>query len=110
LSNPALRSCRTKRVDELLPEIKRVWKVNFCVYGACKVWHELRRHGHLVVARCTVKRLIACQSIQSVRRGKVIKTTVPADKALGLNPWHELKDLCHHLGQCVINVCKCLLA
>ena len=40
LSNPALRSCRTKRDDELLPEIKRVWKVNFCVYGARKICYD----------------------------------------------------------------------
>lgn len=81
LNNPALRSCRTKRDDELLPEIRRVWKVNFCVYGARKVWHELRRQGRLV-ARCTVERLMACHGIQGVRRGKVIKTKVPANMAL----------------------------
>jgi hypothetical protein len=43
----------------LKPQIQRVWKENFRVYGADKVWAQLRREGFLV-ARCTVERL--CES------------------------------------------------
>ena len=81
LKNPELKSARAKRDAKLLPEISRVWQENFRVYGARKVWHELRRQGHSV-ARCTVERLMARHGMQGVRRGKVVKTTVASDKAL----------------------------
>ncbi len=50
------------------------------VYGADKVWHQMRREG-IPVARCTVERLMKRLGLQGVRRGKVVRTTVP-DKAL----------------------------
>ena len=49
------------------------------VYGADKVWHQMNREG-TKVARCTVERLMKRQGLHGVRRGKVIRTTVP-DKA-----------------------------
>lgn len=64
-----------------MPIIKDAWTVNFRVYGARKVWHELGRQGH-EVARGTVERLMAANGMQGVRRGKVVKTTVPDGKAL----------------------------
>jgi putative transposase len=42
------------RDEELLIEIRRVWKENYEVYGARKVWRQLNREG-IVVARCTVE-------------------------------------------------------
>lgn len=54
------------------------------VYGADKVWQQLHRQG-IVVARCTVERLMRCQGLQGVRRGKVVRTTVP-NKALPCPP------------------------
>jgi len=48
-------SPRTRRDDELRPEIARVHAANFGVYGARKVWHQLHREG-VIVARCTVER------------------------------------------------------
>ena len=42
----------------LREEIRRVYDENFSVYGARKVWRQLRREGH-EVARCTVERLMA---------------------------------------------------
>jgi len=43
--NPALRCARVQRVDVLSVEIERVWQTNLQVYGADKVWRQLRREG-----------------------------------------------------------------
>ncbi|SCX77094.1 Transposase InsO and inactivated derivatives [Nitrosospira sp. Nsp13] len=59
----------------LNPEIKRVWQANMQVYGADKVWRQLKREGH-PVARCTVERLMKRQGLQGVRRGKIVRTTI----------------------------------
>ena len=81
VSNPDLCCRRAKRDAELVTVIKQVWTVNFRVYGARKVWRELGRQGHQV-ACCTVERLMAKHGMQGVRRGKVVRTTVPDEKAL----------------------------
>jgi len=73
--NPALRSLRAQRDDTLVPHIERVWQANMQVYGADKVWRQLRREG-MVVARCTVERLMRRQGLRGVRRGKVVRTTI----------------------------------
>ena len=78
--NPALRSLRTRRDDGLMPQIERVWQSNMQVYGADKVWHQLNREG-IEVARCTVERLMKRLGLAGVRRGKVVRTTMP-DKAM----------------------------
>ncbi len=64
----------------LNPEIKRVWQANMQVYGADKVWRQLNREGHSV-ARCTVERLMKRQGLQGVRRGKIVRTTIPDTSA-----------------------------
>lgn len=46
------------------------------MYGARKVWHQLKREG-LDVARCTVERLMRQMGLKGVIRGKGIKTTRP---------------------------------
>lgn len=48
---------RARRDQALKPEIQRVWTENFQVYGARKVWRQLKREG-FGVARCTVERLM----------------------------------------------------
>ena len=63
-----------------MPQIKRVWQANMQVYGADKVWHQLNRE-EVEVARCTVERLMKRLGLAGVRRGKVVRTTVP-DKAV----------------------------
>lgn len=68
-------SARVVRDEQLKAEIMRVWKDNFEVYGAYKVWRELGRQG-IAVARCTVERLMRQLGIAGVRRGKKIRTTV----------------------------------
>lgn len=78
--NPALRCARAQRDEDLIPKIQRVWQANLQVYGADKVWRQLKREG-VTVARCTVERLIKRLGLEGARRGKVVRTTVP-DKAL----------------------------
>jgi transposase InsO family protein len=78
--NPALRCGLVQRDDVLSVEIKRVWQVNLQVYGADKVWRQLRREG-TDVARCTVERLMRKAGLRGVMRGKVVRTTAPDAKA-----------------------------
>ncbi len=80
LRNPALRCARAIRDDDLMPQIQRIWQANLQVYGADKVWRQLKREG-IQVARCTVERLMKRLGLEGVRRGRVVRTTVP-DKAL----------------------------
>ena len=54
---PALLPARAQRDAQLLPEVRRVFDANLRVYGADKVWRQLRREG-VAVARCTVERLM----------------------------------------------------
>ena len=56
-------------------EIERVWHENRRVYGARKVWRQLRREG-FGVARCTVERLMKRRGLRGVVRGKGTKTTI----------------------------------
>jgi putative transposase len=73
--NPDLRCARAKLDDTLKPEIQRVWQANMRVYGADKVYKQMRRE-RITVARCTVERLMKCLGLQGVRRGKVVRTTI----------------------------------
>ena len=79
--NPELRPEREKRDDELRIEIEQVWKANFSVYGAKKVWRELGRQG-VEVARCTVERLMRGMGLQGAVRDRAFKvTTTPGELA-----------------------------
>jgi putative transposase len=51
-----------------------VWQENRRVYGADKLWTQLRREG-VQVARCTVERLMRELGIAGTVRGKVVRTT-----------------------------------
>ncbi len=73
---PELASARTRRDNLLKAEIRRVHAEHFGVYGVRKVWHQLRREG-LVVARCTVARLMRALGLRGVVRGKETRTTMP---------------------------------
>jgi putative transposase len=62
--------------DAVLSEqIVRVWKENYEVYGARKVWLQLNREG-IEVGRDRVERLMKYLLIGGVRRGKKTKTTL----------------------------------
>jgi putative transposase len=69
-------SARAVRDEQLKAEISRVWKDNYEVYGADKIWLELNRQG-TAVARCTVERLMRDLGLHGARRGKKVRTTVP---------------------------------
>jgi transposase InsO family protein len=70
-----LRSARAWRDERLSEQIQRVWDDNFQVYGARKVWLQLRREG-AVVARCTVERLMRRLGLKGAVRGTPVNTTV----------------------------------
>jgi transposase InsO family protein len=57
-------------------EIRRVHEANFGVYGVRKVWRQLVRED-VVVARCTVARLMRAMGLAGVVRGKKLRTTIP---------------------------------
>jgi len=78
--DPTRRSARTRRDERLRIEIRRVWDENLKVYGARKVWRQLRREG-IDVARCTVERLMREMGIEGAVRGRRARTTVPDDRA-----------------------------
>lgn len=59
-----------------MAHIRRVWEDNMQVYGADKVWRQLNREG-VLVARCTVERLMRRLQLQGARRGKTVRTTIP---------------------------------
>jgi len=77
--DPSKRSDREVRDASLRPEIERVWKENFEVYGHRKVWRQLGREG-IGVARCTVARLMREMGLQGARRGRRFKRTTIVDE------------------------------
>jgi putative transposase len=71
-------SARRLRDEELKVDITRVHKENFDVYGAEKMWLQLNREG-IPVGRDRVARLMPEVGLAGVVRGKVWRTTFPAD-------------------------------
>ena len=78
-----------RRTDEVLRlEIQRVYDASLDgVYGAKKVWKELKREGRLV-ARCTVERLMKDMGLSGVQKGRRYKVTTKGDDSL-----HRPSDL-----------------
>jgi transposase InsO family protein len=74
--DPTRRSLRVRRDAQLKDDILRVWRAHEEVYGAEKVWRQLRREG-IVVARCTVERLMKALGLTGAVRGRrfVVTTT-----------------------------------
>jgi transposase InsO family protein len=77
-ANPGRLPPRVQRDAELCTSIQPVWGENFRVYGARKVWRQLRREG-VPVARCTVERLMGRMGLHGVVRGRRCRTTIPAE-------------------------------
>lgn len=73
-ATPELRSKRAKADEWLESEITRVREENFGVYGAYKVWRQLKREG-VHPARCTVERLMRRLGLKGVVRGRAFTTT-----------------------------------
>jgi putative transposase len=71
-SRPA--STRARSDAELKERIGQLHAENFSVYGARKVWRQLRREG-VQVARCTVERLKRELGLRGAVRGKSHRTT-----------------------------------
>jgi len=77
-------SQRAQRDAVLGPALVQLWKDNYCVYGAHKLWKTARRAGH-DVGRDQVARLMRAAGIEGVRRGKRVRTTKP-DPGAGRHP------------------------
>jgi len=75
-ADPGRLPARARSDAALMVEIRRVFEENFHVYGVRKVWRQLGREG-IVVARCTVARLMRAMGLQGVVRGKKVRTTIP---------------------------------
>src|SRR5206468_11092741 len=69
------RSARRQRDEALKLELQQAHAEHFGVYGARKLWRQLRRQGTLV-ARCTVERLMRELGLAGVVRGRHHRTTV----------------------------------
>ena len=78
---PDRRPARARSDEELRSHVRRVWEENCEVYGARKVWRQLKREG-LEAARCTVERLMRDMGLRGAVRGRAFKvTTVPDELA-----------------------------
>jgi transposase InsO family protein len=74
-------AARTKRDERLKAAIKRIWTEHLGVYGADKIWAQLKREGFRI-ARCTVERLMRILGLRGVVRGKQrVRSTIPDDMA-----------------------------
>ncbi|QJR02824.1 IS3 family transposase [Sphingobium yanoikuyae] len=79
-ADPGRRPARAQRDDEIREQIKRVHEASFGLYGTRKVWHQMRREG-IMVAKCTVERLMRAMGLAGVHRGKKTITTISNPKA-----------------------------
>ena len=70
---------RTVADRELLVEICRVHDQSRGLYGARKVWWQLKRDG-ITAPRCAVERLMRREGLQGVVRGRRRRTTVRDDQ------------------------------
>lgn len=80
-AEPTRRSRRRQRDDALRPDIQRVWAAQQQVYGARKVWRQLRPE-QIVAPRCAVERLMRRMELRGVvRGGRRVQTTRPEPAA-----------------------------
>jgi putative transposase len=68
-------SARAVRDEELKEMIDKIYRENYSVYGARKVWCQLRRDG-VAVGRCRVERLMRRMGLAGAVRGKTVRTTI----------------------------------
>src|SRR5215213_9869529 len=100
--DPSRLSDRAKRDEALKIEVRRVFEDNFRVYGARKVWRQLRREG-FTIARCTVERLMASLGLQGVIRGKPVRTTI-SDKSAACPLDHVNKAVPGVTAECALGL------
>lgn len=70
-------SARAESDAALKPELERIHREHFGVYGVEKLWRQLRREG-VTVGRDRVARLMGELGVRGVVRGKGTRTTLPA--------------------------------
>jgi len=68
---PSARACRDA---ELAPQLTGIWRDNYQVYGARKLWRAARRAG-IDIGRDQTARLMRKAGIQGVLRSKRVRTT-----------------------------------
>ncbi len=68
-------SARAARDAVLQEQIATIFRDNYGVYGADKIWAALRREG-VAVARCTVERLMRDLGLRGAVRGRTRRTTI----------------------------------
>jgi putative transposase len=73
-------SARAIRDAVLAVTVLTVWKANYSVYGARKMWKALQRSGESV-GRDQVARIMRGLGIRGVQRGRRFRTTRPDDRA-----------------------------
>jgi putative transposase len=73
-------SARQQRDEELKPKVRRVHAGNYGVYGAEKVWRQLRREG-VAVGRDRTARLMSELGLAGITRSARTRTTVSASTA-----------------------------
>lgn len=73
-------SARALADEQLKPKIATIHAENFAVYGAYKLWRELRRQGENV-GRDRVARLMGTLGLSGATRERSIRTTRPAEVA-----------------------------
>lgn len=73
-------AARTLSDERLLVEVRRVHEQSRGLYGARKVWWQLKREG-VTAPRCAVERLMRREGLQGVVRGRRRRTTVRDDHA-----------------------------
>jgi len=69
-------SARALRDEVMKPILHDLWRENFGVYGAHKLWKAAGRERH-VIGRDQTARLMKSLGIEGIRRGKRFKTTRP---------------------------------
>lgn len=73
-------SVRAVRDAVMMPILLTLWKANYSVYGAHKLWKAAQRAGH-DVGRDQVARLMRAAGIRGVKRGRRVITTRRDDTA-----------------------------
>jgi putative transposase len=69
------KSRREIEDEKLMTEIQRVYDENYRVYGARKIWRQLRREG-VRAGRGRVERLMRRLGLVGAVRGKTVRTTI----------------------------------
>ena len=70
-------SARALRDAQLAALIAQVYEANYSAYGTAKMWDHLNRVAGVMVARCTVERLMSQIGLVGARCGKEPVTTTP---------------------------------